>query len=110
MFIILTQFRNIWNICIYDTNDGTWINMSASGIELSPRYFHTTVLNGLIIIYGGSDRRYYPVPDQISVLDTNVTPFIWSTPSKINTAPSSAPFGGHTATLVGNYMIAFDGR
>ncbi|CAB4383668.1 unnamed protein product [Rhizophagus irregularis] len=81
--------------------------MSASGIELSPRYFHTTVLNGLIIIYGGSDRRYYPVPDQISVLDTNVTPFNWSTPSKINTAPSSAPFGGHTATLVGNYMIAF---
>ncbi|CAG8684194.1 hypothetical protein GLOIN_2v1880312 [Rhizophagus irregularis DAOM 181602=DAOM 197198] len=79
------------------------------GIKPSPRYIHTTVLtqDGLIIIYGGSDRRYYPVPNQISVLDTNVTPFNWSTPSKINTAPSSAPFGGHTATLVGNYMIAF---
>ncbi|UZO11986.1 uncharacterized protein OCT59_003537 [Rhizophagus irregularis] len=49
------------------------------GIKPSPRYIHTTVLtqDGLIIIYGGSDRRYYPVPNQISVLDTNVTPFNW---------------------------------
>ncbi|CAB4408071.1 unnamed protein product [Rhizophagus irregularis] len=45
-----------------------------------------------------------PVPDQISVLDTNVDPFNWSIP-KIDPAPSSTPFGGHTATLVGNYMI-----
>ncbi|PKY55276.1 hypothetical protein RhiirA4_474613 [Rhizophagus irregularis] len=106
---IINDFRfNFRNICIYDTNDGTWINMNTSGIEPSPRYFHTAVLtqDGLIIIYGGgSVRRYYPVPDQISVLDTNVNPFNWSTPSKVNTAPSSAPFGGHTATLVGNYMI-----
>jgi hypothetical protein len=45
-----------------------------------------------------------PSPDQISVLDTKVDPFTWSTPN-IYPAPSSTPFGGHTATLVGNYMI-----
>ncbi|GBC37523.1 hypothetical protein GLOIN_2v1880312 [Rhizophagus irregularis DAOM 181602=DAOM 197198] len=105
------------HIYIYGSGSGVnnvseyleYLYICTSGIKPSPRYIHTTVLtqDGLIIIYGGSDRRYYPVPNQISVLDTNVTPFNWSTPSKINTAPSSAPFGGHTATLVGNYMIAF---
>ncbi|CAB5186305.1 unnamed protein product [Rhizophagus irregularis] len=79
--------------------------MSTSGIEPSPRYFHTTVLtqDGLIIIYGGVN-NIGPVPDQISVLDTKVDPFTWSIPN-IDYAPSSAPFSGHTATLVGNYMI-----
>ncbi|GBC37480.2 hypothetical protein GLOIN_2v1845096 [Rhizophagus irregularis DAOM 181602=DAOM 197198] len=96
------NFRNIY---IYNTNDGTWRNMSTSGIEPSPRYFHTTVLtqDGLIIIYGGVN-NIGPVPDQISVLDTKVDPFTWSIPN-IDYAPSSAPFSGHTATLVGNYMI-----
>ncbi|CAB4383701.1 unnamed protein product [Rhizophagus irregularis] len=102
----LVNFRNIH---IYDTNDGTWINMvnnfSASGIEPSPRYSHTAVLtqDGLIIIYGGMNNNS-PVPDKISVLDTKVDPFIWSIPN-IDPAPSSAPSSGHTATLVGNYMI-----
>ncbi|PKK65593.1 hypothetical protein RhiirC2_853492 [Rhizophagus irregularis] len=95
-------FRNIY---IYDTNDGTWINMSTSGIEPSPRYSHTAVLtqDDLIIIYGGVNKGS-PVPDQISVLDTKVNPFDWFIPN-IDPAPSSAPISGHTATLVGNYMI-----
>ncbi|CAB4383711.1 unnamed protein product [Rhizophagus irregularis] len=38
------------------------------------------------------------------VLDTKTNPFNWFIPN-INPAPSSAPFRGHTATLVGNYMI-----
>ncbi|RGB41419.1 hypothetical protein C1646_752092 [Rhizophagus diaphanus] len=82
-------FRNIY---IYDTNDGTWTNMSTSGIEPSPRRLHTKVLtqDGLIIIYGGVNSGL-PVPDQISVLDTKVNPFIWSIPN-IDPAPSSAPF------------------
>ncbi|CAB4408080.1 unnamed protein product [Rhizophagus irregularis] len=82
--------------------DDLW---STSGIEPSPRYFHTTVLtqDGLIIIYGGVN-NIGPVPDQISVLDTKVDPFTWSIPN-IDPAPSSAPTSGHTATLVGNYMI-----
>ncbi|POG76311.1 hypothetical protein GLOIN_2v1838155 [Rhizophagus irregularis DAOM 181602=DAOM 197198] len=97
------NFRNIY---IYDTNDGTWRNMSTSGIEPSLRASHTAVLtqDGLIIIYGGINKMGSPVPDQISVLDTKVDPFTWSFPN-IDPAPSSAPFSDHTATLVGNYMI-----
>uniref|UniRef100_U9SZN8 Galactose oxidase n=1 Tax=Rhizophagus irregularis (strain DAOM 181602 / DAOM 197198 / MUCL 43194) TaxID=747089 RepID=U9SZN8_RHIID len=96
------NFRNTY---IYDTNYGTWENMSTSGIEPSPRISYTAVLtqDGLIIIYGGANFMT-PVPDQILVLDTKVDHFNWSTPN-INPAPSSAPFRGHTATLVGNYMI-----
>ncbi|PKY58699.1 hypothetical protein RhiirA4_480826 [Rhizophagus irregularis] len=101
--------ENLWfrNIYIYNTNDGTWRNMSTSGIEPSPRHSHTMVLtqDGLIIIYGGMNNIHLgPSPDQILVLDTKVDPFTWSTPN-IDPAPSSAPYGGHTATLVGNYMI-----
>ncbi|PKY15918.1 hypothetical protein RhiirB3_478821 [Rhizophagus irregularis] len=107
MFIILTQFRNIH---IYDTNDGTWINMGTNGTIPSPRNLHTAVLtqDGLIIIYGGI-REMRPVPDQILVLDTKVNPFTWSIPN-IDPAPSSAPTSGHTATLVGNYMIVAFGN
>ncbi|CAB4408087.1 unnamed protein product [Rhizophagus irregularis] len=57
----------------------------------------------LIIIYGGINDIYLdPVPDQISVLDTKVNHFTWFTPN-IDSAPSTAPLNGHTATLVGNY-------
>ncbi|CAB4407957.1 unnamed protein product [Rhizophagus irregularis] len=96
------NFRNTY---IYDTNYGTWENMSTSGIEPSPRISYTAVLtqDGLIIIYGGINDDS-PVPDQISVLDTKVNPFTWSIPN-IDPAPSSVPFSGHTATLVENYMI-----
>ncbi|UZO11888.1 uncharacterized protein OCT59_003441 [Rhizophagus irregularis] len=96
-------FRNIY---IYDTINGTWINMSTSGIEPSSRALHTAVLtqDDLIIIYGGVDSQFLPVPDQISVLDTKVDSFTWSVPN-IDPVPSSAPFRDHTATIVGNYMI-----
>ncbi|UZO11879.1 uncharacterized protein OCT59_003432 [Rhizophagus irregularis] len=62
------NFRNTY---IYDTNYGTWENMSTSGIEPSPRISYTAVLtqDGLIIIYGGANFMT-PVPDQILVLDT----------------------------------------
>ncbi|CAG8723413.1 1177_t:CDS:2 [Rhizophagus irregularis] len=97
------NFRNIY---IYDTINGTWINMSTSGIEPSSRALHTAVLtqDDLIIIYGGVDSQFLPVPDQISVLDTKVDSFTWSVPN-IDPVPSSAPFRDHTATIVGNYMI-----
>ncbi|CAB4485695.1 unnamed protein product [Rhizophagus irregularis] len=79
-----------------------------SGIEPSPRTSLTAVLSitrWLIIIYGGINDIYLnPVPDQISVLDTKVNHFTWFTPN-IDSAPSTAPLNGHTATLVGNYMI-----
>ncbi|CAB4383714.1 unnamed protein product [Rhizophagus irregularis] len=103
----LVNFRNIH---IYDTNDGTWINMGTNGTIPSPRNLHTAVLtqDGLIIIYGGI-REMRPVPDQILVLDTKVNPFTWSIPN-IDPAPSSAPTSGHTATLVGNYMIVAFGN
>ncbi|RGB22441.1 hypothetical protein C1646_776086 [Rhizophagus diaphanus] len=100
--------ENLWfrNIYIYNPNDGTWRNMSTSGIEPSPRHSHTAVLtqDGLIIIYRGININAKPSPDQILVLDTKVDLFTWSTPN-IDPAPSSTPYGGHTTTLVGNYMI-----
>ncbi|PKC03510.1 hypothetical protein RhiirA5_363157 [Rhizophagus irregularis] len=98
---------NLRNIHMYDTNNGTWGNMSTSGIEPSPRNYHTTVLtqNGLIIIYGGANNKGAPVADLISVLDIKVSPFTWSILNDIDPVPRSAPYGGHTATIVGNYMI-----
>ncbi|PKY55268.1 hypothetical protein RhiirA4_448331 [Rhizophagus irregularis] len=98
---------NLRNIHMYDTNNGTWENMSTSGIEPSPRNYHTTVLtqDGLIIIYGGANNKGAPVTDQISVLDIKVSPFTWSILNDIDPVPRSAPYGGHTATIVGNYMI-----
>ncbi|CAB5352892.1 unnamed protein product [Rhizophagus irregularis] len=85
--------------------DDLWVN-STSGIEPSSRALHTAVLtqDDLIIIYGGVDSQFLPVPDQISVLDTKVDSFTWSVPN-IDPVPSSAPFRDHTATIVGNYMI-----
>ncbi|RGB28506.1 hypothetical protein C1646_767726 [Rhizophagus diaphanus] len=102
----ILSVNNFRNIHIYDTNGGAWENMNTGGIEPSSRTSHTTVLtqDGLIIIYGGVNSQLLPVPDQISVLDTKVNPFTWSIPN-IDPAPSSAPFRGHTATLVENYMI-----
>ncbi|GET63867.1 hypothetical protein GLOIN_2v1880312 [Rhizophagus irregularis DAOM 181602=DAOM 197198] len=65
------------HIYIYGSGSGVnnvseyleYLYICTSGIKPSPRYIHTTVLtqDGLIIIYGGSDRRYYPVPNQISL-------------------------------------------
>ena len=61
-------------------------------------------MDGRIIIYGGKGSGDQPVHDLVSVLDTTIQPFRWTIPH-INFTPISAPYIGHTATLVGNYMI-----
>ncbi|POG61961.1 hypothetical protein GLOIN_2v1785948 [Rhizophagus irregularis DAOM 181602=DAOM 197198] len=95
---ILSEHLWFRNIYIYNTNDGTWRNMANNFVKEKAQ-------DGLIIIYGGMNNiNLGPSPDQILVLDTKVDPFTWSTPN-IDPAPSSTPYGGHTATLVGNYMI-----
>ncbi|UZO23227.1 uncharacterized protein OCT59_015571 [Rhizophagus irregularis] len=60
-----------------------------------------------IYIYNTNDGTWRNMANNFvkeKVLDTKVDPFTWSTPN-IDPAPSSTPYGGHTATLVGNYMI-----
>ncbi|GET03634.1 hypothetical protein GLOIN_2v1477489 [Rhizophagus clarus] len=59
--------------------------------------------DSLIIVYGGINSQGLPVPDPILIF--NALALEWSRPTNINTPPSSVPFRGHTATLVGNYMV-----
>lgn len=69
--------------------------------------FYNLAKDDRIIVYGGVTgygENHYPVTnDSLLVLDTTVNPFTWSIPDIQN--PPSAPSTGHTATLVGNYMI-----
>ncbi|RIA87860.1 hypothetical protein C1645_877771 [Glomus cerebriforme] len=98
------EFISMTKIYLYDTIEGAWLIMNTNGISPTARGFHTSVLttDGRIIVYGGLDPQ--PVPDIVLVLDTTIQPFRWSIPS-FNFIPTSAPHTGHTATLVGNYMI-----
>ncbi|PKK65592.1 hypothetical protein RhiirC2_785924, partial [Rhizophagus irregularis] len=86
------------NITGSDIWPKTWLTIINKGLVFG---INEETQDGLIIIYGGTGSH---VSDQILVLDTKTNPFNWFIPN-INPAPSSAPFRGHTATLVGNYMI-----
>lgn len=73
-------------------------------------------MDGRIIIYGGindvilgkassdSDSKKYPNP-LISVLATSSQPFRWTTLQLGDNSLEPLQSYGHTATLVGNYMI-----
>jgi hypothetical protein len=73
-------------------------------------------LDGRIIIYGGindvilgkassnSDNKKYPNP-LISILETFSQPFHWTTLQLGDGSLEPLQSYGHTATLVGNYMI-----
>ncbi len=69
---------------------------------------------GKIIIYGGTKytKEFYDVkvvPD-FAVLNTQTTPYEWTVPkisSNIGDVPS---LRGHTANLIGNYMIVAFGK
>ncbi|KAF0364784.1 kelch repeat protein [Gigaspora margarita] len=100
------KYLELTQVFLYDTLKNTWANMNTTGASPTARGFHTAVLTrqGHIVVYGGENAPFIPVPDQLLDLDTNVQPFKWTIPS-IGFTPNPAPFRGHTSTLVGNYMI-----
>ncbi|CAI2185698.1 17716_t:CDS:2 [Funneliformis geosporum] len=97
------QLISMSKIYLYDTINDEWLRMITMDTPPNGRAWHSAVLthDGRIIVYGGVPVSSY---DKLSVLDTTVQPFRWSIPEIIFT-PSSAPYMGHTATLVGNLMI-----
>src|SRR5688572_5674691 len=80
-------------------------------MDIKSNYFPNYIAkDGRIIVYGGytSVDTLVPVTDDLVVLDTTQTTFVWSKASVTTISPSSRSF--HSATLVGNYMIVAFGR
>ena len=64
--------------------------------------------DGKIIIYGGAKTiNNVQVTPNLAVLNTNTNPFEWTAPQISSNIPSLV---GHTADLVGNYMIIAFGK
>ncbi|RHZ53521.1 hypothetical protein Glove_441g85 [Diversispora epigaea] len=99
-------FVNMKKIKLFNTNTHEWSQMNATGDEIDPRWYFSSVLtsDGYIIIFGGSSRIFTSVSPDLAVLDTNKNPFDWSIPSnsKVNSPPS---IYGHTANLYNDHMI-----
>ncbi|CAG8494154.1 9333_t:CDS:2 [Diversispora eburnea] len=93
----------LYEILLYDTNENNWNSMITQGIKLSDRVYHTAVLtnDGKIIVYGGTKNNHDP---DLVILDTNFQPFKWST-LEVNAINSPPSLFGHTANLIGDYMI-----
>ncbi|KAF0446584.1 galactose oxidase [Gigaspora margarita] len=103
---------NMNNIPIFDTDDLTWISMTASGDTVGSRNSHSAVLtnDGKIIIFGGqSGYGFVHVSPDLAILDTNSNPYKWIIPS-ISTANAPPPLAGHSSILYKNYMILIFGR
>ncbi|RHZ88418.1 hypothetical protein Glove_23g73 [Diversispora epigaea] len=101
---------NMNKIKLFNTYTYQWSQMNATGDEIDPRWFFSSVLtpDGHIIIFGGCTRNFSGVSPNLAVLDTTKKPFEWSIPSnsKINSPPS---IRGHTANLYYDYMIIIFG-
>ncbi|RHZ88210.1 hypothetical protein Glove_25g20 [Diversispora epigaea] len=114
IIVIIGRYVNdksgIDKILLYNTNKSNWTFMITQGISLSERARHTAALtdNGRIIVYGGIKKDSFD--PNLVVLDTNFQPFKWLTP-EVNHPPLYG-FGlyGHSANIVGNYMILAFGK
>ncbi|RHZ88247.1 hypothetical protein Glove_25g39 [Diversispora epigaea] len=99
-------------ILFYDTNENSMRFTVVYVISLSARAYHTAVLtnDGRIIVYGGIKKDSFD-PDLV-VLDTNFQPFKWSAPevSAIDNPPPLYGLYGHSANIVGDYMILAFGK
>ncbi|RHZ45765.1 hypothetical protein Glove_655g8 [Diversispora epigaea] len=98
---------NMNEIKLFNTNTYEWSQMNATGDEIDPRWYFSSVLtpDGYIIIFGGSTYEIIAsVSPKLAILDTNKDPFEWSTQSKseLNSPPS---IYGHAANLYNDYMI-----
>ncbi|RGB28467.1 hypothetical protein C1646_716070 [Rhizophagus diaphanus] len=112
------QFAQTSNLTIYNTKTNKWDIQPTAGDPPNGRTMHSAVvtLDGRIIIYGGindvilgkassdSDSKKYPNP-LISVLATSSQPFRWTTLQLGDNSLEPLQSYGHSATLVGNYMI-----
>ncbi|CAB4483524.1 galactose oxidase, partial [Rhizophagus irregularis] len=94
---------NIGNLDIYDTINNNWRQQSTSDPP-SSRVFHTAVLtkDRRIILFGGADyTTKHPADSYYEVL--NVNTYEWYHSNKDTYL--GAPYKGHTATLVDDYMF-----
>ncbi|RHZ82474.1 hypothetical protein Glove_109g244 [Diversispora epigaea] len=102
---------NMNKIKLFDTNTYEWSRMDATGDEIDPRMYFSSVLtqDGYIIIFGGctysaTGTSFSSVFPKLATLDTNKDIFEWSIPSdsEVNSPPS---IYGHTANLYNDFMI-----
>jgi len=101
----LVTMSDIWT---YDTNTGTWLELTAGGQVPVPRCAHSAVVtkDDRIIIYGGaSDFNITQAIGDVAVLTTRN--WTWTKPSVTN-APQNR--FGHSATMVGNQMVVAFGN
>ncbi|CAG8534884.1 uncharacterized protein OCT59_001639 [Rhizophagus irregularis] len=106
---------NINNIVLYDTKLDTWSTMIATNTSLmDSRFFHSAVLDPdeNIIVYGGRKSKvgFAKVEPPVIVLNTRKTPFEWTAPLISSNVDSVISTSGHTANLIGNYMIVAFGN
>ncbi|RHZ53481.1 hypothetical protein Glove_441g93 [Diversispora epigaea] len=99
---------NMNEIKLFDTNEYEWSYINATGDEIDPRWYFSSVLtpDGNIIIFGGCTRNFTIVNPKLATLNTSKDPFEWfwfiPNSSKANTPPS---IYGHTANLYYDYMM-----
>ncbi|CAG8573566.1 7187_t:CDS:2 [Dentiscutata erythropus] len=89
-------------IPVFDTANLVWLSMTTRGDQIGSRSGHSAVLNGLILIYGGTGSNYTQVQPDVAILDVSVTPYTWKA-IIIDKAPQ--PLMYHSATMYGIYMI-----
>ncbi|GBC05234.1 hypothetical protein RclHR1_06110008 [Rhizophagus clarus] len=106
---------NINQIELYDTKLNTWSTMISKNTSLiDSRFFHSAVLDPdeNIIVYGGRKSKvgFAKVEPPLIVLNTRKTPFEWTAPLVSTNVDYVLSTSGHTADLVGNYMIVAFGN
>ncbi|RGB36395.1 hypothetical protein C1646_666975 [Rhizophagus diaphanus] len=115
---LMTEYQiteDINRIHLYDTKQDTWSSMIATNTSfIESRFFHSTVLDPdeNIIVYGGRKSKvgFGKVEPALIVLNTRKTPFEWTVPIVSTNVGHILATSGHTANLVGNYMIVAFGN
>ncbi|GBC05232.1 hypothetical protein RclHR1_06110006 [Rhizophagus clarus] len=109
---VLENEKNIRinNIDLYDTTRDTWSLMIANNTSpIDDRSFHSAVLvyNETIIVYGGTKSKTTSkkVNPDVIVLNTQKKPFEWTVPHVTKNINHINSTSGHTANLIGDYMI-----
>ncbi|GBC05233.1 hypothetical protein RclHR1_06110007 [Rhizophagus clarus] len=106
---------DINHIELYDTKRDTWSSMIATNTSfMESRFFHSAVLDPdeNIIVYGGRKSKvgFGKVEPAVIVLNTRKTPFEWTAPIISTNVGHVQATSGHTANLVGNYMVVAFGN